>query len=206
MTTENSVRVWCSGKGCDQVTHVDMLSGELPVEGLMARWRRLPSSIGYACSDSCEESAESARRLDVKVEGMAGVEGVTIGAGKLAQPPVACAKCGKVTTVTLCGGQWWCQEHKVELANPKTSAALIAAVCDEVKTMLLTKNLRYGDSAFNPIRIFSKASPVEQLLVRIDDKLSRLARGSGAESEDVVLDLLGYLVLLRAAKTREVTP
>ena len=31
---------------------------------------------------------------------------------------------------------------------------------------------------------------------RIDDKLSRLARGDQVD-EDVVLDLLGYLVLLR---------
>lgn len=44
-----------------------------------------------------------------------------------------------------------------------------------------------------------ETSPVEQIRVRLDDKLSRLARGSAA-GEDVELDLLGYLILLRVAR------
>lgn len=81
------------------------------------------------------------------------------------------------------------------------NALKIAKVCDEVKDLLLSKNQRYGDSALNPIRIFSKASSTDQLLVRIDDKLSRIARGVGliAEDEDVIQDLIGYLVLLKIA-------
>jgi hypothetical protein len=71
--------------------------------------------------------------------------------------------------------------------------------CDAVKAMLLQKNAAYGNSATNPIRIFSKADPLEQIRVRIDDKLSRLARGSAA-GEDVELDLIGYLILLRVAR------
>lgn len=80
-----------------------------------------------------------------------------------------------------------------------TTADLIAEECDAIKAMLLEKNSAYGDSAIRPVRIMSKASPVEQILVRIDDKLSRIARGSAA-GEDVVLDLIGYLVLLRIAQ------
>jgi len=72
----------------------------------------------------------------------------------------------------------------------------IVAECLAVAKMLVEKNAAYGNSALEPVRIFSKASPTEQILVRIDDKLSRLARGSAA-GEDVVLDLIGYLVLLR---------
>jgi len=82
----------------------------------------------------------------------------------------------------------------------------IAIICDEIKNMLLKKNAKYGDSALNPSRVFSKASPIEQLLVRIDDKLSRIQRGVGllASDEDVVNDLIGYLVLLRIAlKTQD---
>ena len=77
----------------------------------------------------------------------------------------------------------------------------IAQVCDEVKTLLLEKNAKYGDSALNPSRIFSKASTVEQLLVRIDDKLNRIQKGAGllASDEDVVQDLIGYLILLKIA-------
>jgi hypothetical protein len=65
--------------------------------------------------------------------------------------------------------------------------------------MLIEKNRAYGNSALKPVRIFSRASSEEQLLVRIDDKLSRLARGSAA-GEDVVADLIGYLILLRLAR------
>lgn len=71
--------------------------------------------------------------------------------------------------------------------------------CDALRDMLLTKNSDYGNSALDPVRIFSKASTVEQILVRLDDKLSRLARGRAA-GEDVELDLLGYLILLRVAR------
>lgn len=69
------------------------------------------------------------------------------------------------------------------------------------RDMLRAKNAAYGDSALNPVRIMSKATAEEQILVRIDDKLSRLARGSAA-GEDVVQDLLGYFVLLGILKLR----
>ena len=74
-------------------------------------------------------------------------------------------------------------------------------VLDAVGAMLIAKNEAYGNSALDPVRIFSKVSPVEQILVRIDDKLSRLARGDNA-GEDVEMDLLGYLVILRIARKR----
>lgn len=78
----------------------------------------------------------------------------------------------------------------------------IAETCDKIKRLLLDKNKKYGDSALQPIRVFSKASQIEQLLVRIDDKLSRISRGAGinAKDEDVIDDLIGYLVLLKIAQ------
>lgn len=84
-------------------------------------------------------------------------------------------------------------------AHPSQQA--IADECDAIKEMLLEKNRAYGDSALNPVRVFSRADAAEQILVRLDDKLSRLARGSDA-GEDVVADLIGYLVLLRIARRR----
>lgn len=83
------------------------------------------------------------------------------------------------------------------------SQRLITEVCDEIRELLLEKNRRYGDSALNPVRIFSKANPLEQIRVRLDDKLSRLASASEDEDEDVFLDLIGYLVLYRVAQRRE---
>ncbi len=77
----------------------------------------------------------------------------------------------------------------------------VTAVLWGIGEMLKKKNAAYGDSALSPVRIFSKADPVEQILVRIDDKLSRLARGMAA-GEDVEDDLMGYLVLLKIAKMR----
>jgi DNA-binding XRE family transcriptional regulator len=68
-----------------------------------------------------------------------------------------------------------------------------------VAELLIAKNAAYGNSALDPVRIYSRANPAEQIRVRIDDKLSRLARGHAA-GEDVTLDLLGYLVLLRIAE------
>jgi hypothetical protein len=80
----------------------------------------------------------------------------------------------------------------------------IRLICDEVEELLLSKNKKYGDSALNPTRIFSKADPVEQILVRIDDKLNRIKQGAGllANDEDVVMDLIGYLILLKIALVR----
>ncbi len=76
----------------------------------------------------------------------------------------------------------------------------IAQVCDDIKDLLLQKNAKYGDSALKPLRIMSQASPVEQILVRIDDKLNRIKQGNILEDdEDVVSDLIGYFVLLKIA-------
>ena len=75
----------------------------------------------------------------------------------------------------------------------------ISEVCDDIKELLIHKNRKYGNSALEPNRIFSKCSATEQLLVRIDDKLNRIMKGAGllANDEDVVNDLIGYLVLLK---------
>lgn len=90
--------------------------------------------------------------------------------------------------------------------TPKSKSQLdIARVCDNVKTLLISKNLKYGDSALDPMRVLSKASPVEQILVRLDDKLSRIQKGSGllGDDEDVIMDIIGYFVLLKIALERD---
>jgi hypothetical protein len=72
----------------------------------------------------------------------------------------------------------------------------VDCVLSEISDMLIQKNVAYGDAAMNPIRVFSRADPMEQLRVRIDDKLSRICRGHNA-GEDVIKDLIGYLVIYR---------
>jgi hypothetical protein len=76
----------------------------------------------------------------------------------------------------------------------------IIKTCDDIRNLLVEKNVRYGNSALEPVRIFSKASTTEQLLVRIDDKLSRIkTTGMEAPDEDTLNDLIGYLILLKIA-------
>jgi hypothetical protein len=76
----------------------------------------------------------------------------------------------------------------------------IGQVCDEIKAMLIAKNKSYGDSALNPVRIFSTSGTVEQLHVRIDDKLSRITRGGSYLGDNDIDDLIGYLILLKIAR------
>lgn len=87
----------------------------------------------------------------------------------------------------------------IEAAADPAQAAIIRE-CDELKAFLLEKNLAYGNSALDPVRIFSQASSEEQILVRIDDKLSRLQRGGTYPGDDDTLDLIGYLILLRISR------
>lgn len=75
----------------------------------------------------------------------------------------------------------------------------IWTTCHEIAHMLVKKNIAYGNSALDPINIFSKASALEQLSTRIDDKLNRVKRGSEYPGDDTILDLIGYLVLYRIA-------
>lgn len=110
------------------------------------------------------------------------------------------------------------------MTQPKTAADKFSTLLDsateapsgpqivhtilDLAQILVDKNAAYGNSALDPVRVFSKASTEEQILVRLDDKLSRLQRGSEYPGDDTVTDLVGYLVLLlvaRAPRPDEVT-
>jgi hypothetical protein len=81
-----------------------------------------------------------------------------------------------------------------------TTSEKIRRRCDEVCDLLLTKNAAYGNAALEPIHIFSKLESTEGLKQRIDDKLSRIANvGLNADTEDTLLDITGYLILLSIA-------
>ena len=87
---------------------------------------------------------------------------------------------------------------KLSAANVR---GLIVAECRELEALLLEKNEKYGNSSLAPKRIFSKLGPIEQLKVRIDDKISRISTGHGEDlDEDTIKDLLGYLILYRVAR------
>jgi hypothetical protein len=102
-----------------------------------------------------------------------------------------------------CSSRWLGEGETVKEKQTASQVEFIAAldtVLNDVRQMLIEKNAAYGNSALEPVRIFSSASTVEQILVRIDDKLSRLQRGHEFQGEDTARDLLGYLILLEIAK------
>lgn len=87
----------------------------------------------------------------------------------------------------------------------------ITLILDDIKDLLVKKNSMYGNSALEPLRIFSKSSSKEQLFVRIDDKLSRISTlyiklGDTFDPiqkivlensiKDTIKDLIGYLTIL----------
>jgi hypothetical protein len=89
----------------------------------------------------------------------------------------------------------------VEIDSEREFDLMLKETLEEIGNLLISKNIKYGDSALNPVRIFSKSDPQEQIKVRIDDKISRLVRGNALrEDEDVVMDLIGYLVILQMCK------
>lgn len=81
------------------------------------------------------------------------------------------------------------------------SGKKIFDACHEVAQMLIEKNVSYGDSALNPIRLFSAADSKEQLKVRIDDKLNRIRNAQGFAGDNDIDDLIGYLILFKIARS-----
>ena len=80
----------------------------------------------------------------------------------------------------------------------------IKEVTNQLQELLITKNKAYGNSALEPINIFSKNDSVDSLCARIDDKLSRIKnKGLSDETEDTLFDLAGYLILLIIARDNE---
>jgi hypothetical protein len=72
--------------------------------------------------------------------------------------------------------------------------------CHEIAHMLIEKNISYGNSALEPLNIFSKQNEVQGLEARIDDKLNRIKNNQTYGDEgylDAIKDLIGYLILLQ---------
>ena len=87
-----------------------------------------------------------------------------------------------------------------DISTQAPAGIKILEECLNIAELLINKNKSYGSSYSHPINIFSKADPKEQLYIRIDDKLNRIKKGNEYAAEDTILDLVGYLVLLRTLK------
>ena len=74
----------------------------------------------------------------------------------------------------------------------------ITTTCEGLARLLVAKNKRYGNSALEPMRVFSRADPAEGILVRLDDKLSRIKHASSDGKplrKNDIADMIGYLIL-----------
>jgi hypothetical protein len=153
---------------------------------LRTLYRALESSGGDILSDEVLEHAlGQIVRLRANVRVLEDANASFVG-GMRGAPKVADASMG----------------HLAERAALCPNGSAIVDECIALAAMLVEKNIAYGDSALSPMRVFAKGIDAKsQILVRLDDKLSRLARGSAA-GEDVILDLLGYLILYRIASAK----
>lgn len=102
----------------------------------------------------------------------------------------------------FCKMEWFSElKSQNKISKDVDVQKMIVEECDKIKNLLLEKNKAYGNSAIEPLRVFSKLDNIEQIKVRIDDKLSRISKGSKTSiQEDTEQDLIGYLVLLRICK------
>jgi len=77
----------------------------------------------------------------------------------------------------------------------------IDKVANSFREFLKEKNRRYGNSALEPIKVFTShvseknTTAVNNFYTRLDDKLSRIKNSEQLRKNDVA-DLTGYLLLL----------
>jgi len=83
----------------------------------------------------------------------------------------------------------------IGMSKQAPAGAEILVQCLEIAALLLEKNISYGNSALEPIQMFSQIDAGQQLNVRIDDKLNRIKNSKGYPGDNDVLDMVGYLVL-----------
>jgi len=82
----------------------------------------------------------------------------------------------------------------------------ITELCNAMRDLLLEKNLRYGNAATEPLKIFSRNDASNSIKVRLDDKLSRIKnRKTDDPKVNDVCDLIGYcfLLLISMGATKE---
>ncbi len=73
----------------------------------------------------------------------------------------------------------------------------IIKITNAIQDLLLDKNEKYGDAALNPKQIFYKGTAINSILIRLDDKLSRIMSNTDPKPRvNDVTDIVGYCVLL----------
>ena len=68
--------------------------------------------------------------------------------------------------------------------------------CNEIRDLLIEKNKSYGNSVFDKGVLFN-VDPMYAIQARINDKLNRIKSKETYMSENDIMDLTGYLILLQ---------
>ena len=64
-------------------------------------------------------------------------------------------------------------------------------------SLLMEKNRKYGNAVLEPKKFFSKNISIEDVILsRIDEKISRRMQNDSKEDEDIIIDIIGYLIFL----------
>ena len=87
-----------------------------------------------------------------------------------------------------------CPSHHVE--EEVDSQPDFKKITDSIADLLKYKNIKYGNSALEPMDIFQGKCKVGQ---RLDDKLARVKNGGELQKNDIA-DLIGYLTLVCVEK------
>jgi len=96
------------------------------------------------------------------------------------------------------------EEEAYRIDDESDSEHQIKEVTNQLQELLIKKNRAYGNSALEPLNVFSQQNAVDSLCARLDDKLSRIKnKGLNDKTEDTLFDLAGYLILLIIAKNEQ---
>jgi hypothetical protein len=96
------------------------------------------------------------------------------------------------------------EEETYRIDEESDSEFQIKEVTNQLQELLIKKNRAYGNSALEPLNVFSKQNAIDSLCARLDDKLSRIKnKGLNDKTEDTLFDLAGYLILLIIAKNEQ---
>lgn len=97
------------------------------------------------------------------------------------------------------------QRHRDDITLTD-SQKKISEIMDAMKSLLLYKNQKYGDSALKPKNIFYKGDATNSILIRLDDKIGRITANTESKPRvNDVSDIIGYcaLLLVSMGVTRE---
>jgi len=103
--------------------------------------------------------------------------------------------------------RYWEQEYSTSTLEVKEADRAIREahdILDRLKDLLAKKNKAYGNSALSDVNLFCNLSSIQLLEGQIEHKLRRLKTlGVNGDSEDTLMDLMGYLTLFMVAVQRE---